>query len=172
MKIVEFSQKLPDLKDRCQSSLNTGNFSLCLKYAFMALDTTQNTNFDKTEFYPFIATSFYSVGAYDCALEWFCKALSNKKNKTECFLGLTKCFIELKKYDLAFFYLNKSIESDKTMKYTTTIQNLGIFLQSDDIVKKVNSRKQFFKEANSQSLERAKLCLVNGQKLQKVILKV
>ena len=165
MKIVEFSQKLPNIKERCKASFKSGNFLLCLKYAFMALnsfDVSENASFD-TDFYVYIADCYYSLGAYNIALEWYNKALRDKKNKTACFIGLTRCYLELKKYELAFFYVNNAFKTDKKGKYSFDLESLGLYMQSDAFLSKINNKGKVFIEVNSFYVEQAKIYLASNR---------
>ena len=165
MKIVEFSQKLPNIKERCKASFKSGDFLLCLKYAFMALNSfdVNNNNFFDADYYMFIADSYYSLGAYNNALEWYNRALREKKNKTACFIGLTRCNLELKKYELAFFYVNNAFKIDKKGKYSFDLESLGLYMQSDAFLKKIQHKGKIFLEVNETNIEKAKLMLANNK---------
>lgn len=158
MKIVEFSQNLHELKHRCVASYNAGNFLLCLNYAFLAIENTADS-----ELYLIIADCYYKMSVYERSLEWYSLSLINKKNLARSFIGLCRCFIELKKYEFAFLYLNKAIEADKKGKFTNDVQNLAMFLQSDKILSQINNKKKFFTEVNAKQLEKAKLCVLNAK---------
>ena len=166
MKIVEFSQKLPNIKERCEASFKSGNFLLCLKYAFMALssaDIQQEKSGTDTQYYMFIADSYYSLGAYNSALEWYSRALKDKKNKVPCFIGLTRCNLELKKYELAFFYINNAFTADKKGKYSIDLENLGVYMQSDTFLSKIKQKGTFFHEVNTSSIEKSKILIANNK---------
>ena len=105
---------------------------LCLNYAFLATD-----KYADLTFYIIIADCYLKLGVTEKALEYYCLALKDKKNSTRCFIGLSRCFIELKKYELAFLYINKAIESDKKSQFMIDIQSIAMFLQSDKILKDI-----------------------------------
>ena len=158
MKIVEFSQNMQQLKNRCETSFRAGDFLLCLKYAFLAIE-----NVSDFAFYPIIADCYYKLGAYECSLEWYCKALADKANKIRCFIGISRCYMELNKLELAFLYINNAIRLDKSNKYLNEIQNVAMYLQTDKIAQRMKSQQAPFVEVNKKQLEKAKHFMVNGK---------
>ena len=158
MKIVEFSQNLQQLKNRCETSYRAGDFLLCLKYAFLAIQSDSNIYF-----YPIIADCYYKLSAYECSLEWYCKALADKSNKVRCFIGISRCYIELKKFELAFLYINNAIRLDRNNKYATDIQSIAMFLQSDKITSQMQKQHSLYSEVNKNQLEKAKQLMVAGK---------
>lgn len=158
MKIVEFSQNMQQLKNRCETSFRAGDFLLCLKYAYLAVEN--KTDFS---FYPIIADCYYKLGAYECSLEWYSKALVDRNNKIRCFIGISRCYIELKKLELAFLYINNAIKLDRNNKYIADIQNIAMFLQSDKVANQMQKQHVIYSEVNQNQLEKAKQALVAGK---------
>lgn len=63
------------------------------------------------------ANESYNIRDYNKAINLYKKAIKNKENESCSFYNTAVCFIKLKKYEEALYYLKEAIKLKKESKY-------------------------------------------------------